>query len=87
MEQVTKDPGQRPFFRRVGCSLFVPNHVYPTGPMSMALPGDAIGFLRTSASEPIPDVQYHISGIGLHGDYGAFFPKIFGITAEVGEQA
>ena len=25
-----------------------------------------------------PDIQYHISGVPLHGDYGTFFGKTFG---------
>jgi len=51
-----------------------------TGPLAATVACDSMGFLKTdnSSGNTAPDVQYHISGVPLHGDYGTFFGKTFG---------
>ena len=49
-----------------------------TGPMTATASCDAIGSLKTQ-NQGLSDVQYIISGVSTHGDYGTFFGKSFGL--------
>ena len=53
-----------------------------SGPLAATVACDAIGFLKTNLSDKSPNIQYHISGVSLHGDYGTFFAKTFGFPKE-----
>jgi len=53
---------------------------YGSGPLAATVACDSMGFIRgaNASREEGPNIQYHISGVPLHGDYGTFFGKTFG---------
>merc|ERR1712029_43088 len=57
-----------------------------SGPLAATVACDSMGFLRgANATTEVPNIQYHISGVPLHGDYGTFFGKTFGFPSSFWE--